>query len=361
MSRLERQGCISKYNGLYLFLLWYSSTDPSRANASSRGDPTRREGVELQAPVFTGRRPAHPDLFEPLAHGMVREYLFINHLCNRRSSNITRRDFISYHCATQSYHSAYHYNGTYPTLITVISSFGSPRQQQYTIAPSQHYEQHHKLQHHDTTLGRLFAASPKDIVAVTHHSILDHTILDWLHNVSDTPQLYPQPYQNNPLASSLNRRRPLTPEPTIHDISTSHDGSPRKHKQPTVAQYQDITPHPTQKHIQTADSESNYSVLSASCSQSQSQRSEVPDFILPSPQTVERYGMSYIQNNRLQITHRNAKSSPVNIALHLVMLALGAQYLFETRNSVSLYAASRDISIKLWTSSNKGHPLEMRQ
>lgn len=112
---------------------------------------------------------------------------------------------------------------------------------------------------------------------MTHHSILDHSILDWLHNVSDTPQPnsqpYPQPDQSNHPSSSLKRRRPLTPETTIDNMSSIHDGTPRKHKRPTVARDQDMTPRPIQKRIQTADSESDYSVLSASRSQSQSQRS----------------------------------------------------------------------------------------
>ncbi|KPM39251.1 hypothetical protein AK830_g7300 [Neonectria ditissima] len=101
--------------------------------------------------------------------------------------------------------------------------------------------------------------------------VLAHNILEWLHNVSDAPQPQPQPYQNKH-PSSLKRRRPLTPESTA-DMSSSHDGTPRKHKRPTVARDQDVTPRPTQKRIQTADSESDYSVLSASRSQSHSQRS----------------------------------------------------------------------------------------
>ncbi|KAH7007525.1 hypothetical protein EDB80DRAFT_458060 [Ilyonectria destructans] len=113
---------------------------------------------------------------------------------------------------------------------------------------------------------------------MTHHSTLDHSILDWLHNVSDTPQPHPQPHpqpsqSNRPSSPSRKRRRPLTPETTVDNMSSSHDGTPRKHKRPIVPRDQDMTPRPTQKRIQTADSESDYSVLSASRSQSQSQQS----------------------------------------------------------------------------------------
>ncbi|KAH6974556.1 hypothetical protein BKA56DRAFT_734092 [Ilyonectria sp. MPI-CAGE-AT-0026] len=101
---------------------------------------------------------------------------------------------------------------------------------------------------------------------MNHHSTLDHSILNWLRKVSDTPrphpQPYPQPYQSNhPSSSSRKRRRLLTTEITVENTSSSHNVTPQKHKRPT------------QKRIQTADSKSDYSVLSASCSQSQSQRS----------------------------------------------------------------------------------------
>lgn len=124
---------------------------------------------------------------------------------------------------------------------------------------------------------------------MNHHSTLDHSILNWLGNVSDTRQPHPQPYQSNhpsssSSSSSRKRRRLLTPEITVDNISSGHNGIPRKHKRPIAPRDQDMTPRPTQKRIQTVDSESEYSVLSAYRSQSQSQRSHSQRSESQSPQ-----------------------------------------------------------------------------
>lgn len=77
---------------------------------------------------------------------------------------------------------------------------------------------------------------------------------------------------------------------------------------------------------------------------------EVRGFRLPPVQSIERYFKAYMQSNHLQFIHKSIRPEDTHVALNLAMLALGAQFLLENWNATSLFKASRNIALKLWTS-----------
>lgn len=77
---------------------------------------------------------------------------------------------------------------------------------------------------------------------------------------------------------------------------------------------------------------------------------QVPGFIQPPSQSIKRYLQTYMQRSRFKFIHESIRPQDIHVSLTLAILALGAQYLFETRNATSLFNASRSIALKLWTS-----------
>ncbi|KAH7013014.1 hypothetical protein EDB80DRAFT_709225 [Ilyonectria destructans] len=91
---------------------------------------------------------------------------------------------------------------------------------------------------------------------------------------------------------------------------------------------------------------------------------QMPEFIQPPAQSIKRYLQTYMQRSQFKFIHESIRPQDIHVSLTLAILALGAQYLFETRNATSLFNASRSIALKLWTSQEiiqqqSPHPLQL--